>query len=90
MVAAPVIAVVDHPRLRGEYLNPVVIPDLIAGSPPLARGVPVGAIVAEFALRITPACAGSTGNRFLLCIGFQDHPRLRGEYQEPVHMYRSS
>ena len=80
MVAAPVIAVVDHPRLRGEYLNPVVIPDLIAGSPPLARGVPVGAIVAEFALRITPACAGSTRDHGEVGRNRQDHPRLRGEY----------
>ena len=85
MVAAPVIAVVDHPRLRGEYLNPVVIPDLIAGSPPLARGVPVGAIVAEFALRITPACAGSTHLQTDKDNLEKDHPRLRGEYC-PCHV----
>ena len=60
MVAAPVIAVVDHPRLRGEYLNPVVIPDLIAGSPPLARGVQLLIIFILQYVRITPACAGST------------------------------
>ena len=85
MVAAPVIAVVDHPRLRGEYLNPVVIPDLIAGSPPLARGVRRCASGAEMQTRITPACAGSTIIDNIYSTIREDHPRLRGEYC-PCHV----
>ena len=80
----------DHPRLRGEYQFSAPTLSSSTGSPPLARGVRQANGLMLTTIRITPACAGSTGNRFLLCIGFQDHPRLRGEYQEPVHMYRSS
>ena len=69
----------DHPRLRGEQLNPAWVEWLMGGSPPLARGT---AIVADTSLShsgITPACAGNSALDGILCAFDWDHPRLRGE-----------
>ena len=71
----------DHPRLRGEYIFGIfAIPDRL-GSPPLARGVQIRNEGDGAKLRITPACAGSTENFYLLICFARDHPRLRGEYR---------
>ena len=50
----------DHPRLRGEYFSLNATPDMILGSPPLARGIlsSINSIVSGYG--ITPACAGNT------------------------------
>ena len=49
------------------------------GSPPLARGkVPI-AFLFVLRLRITPACAGKSGNLIYTVLKVRDHPRLRGE-----------
>ena len=71
----------DHPRLRGEYSTKFSKMDLISGSPPLARGIPLHPSRQPVPHRITPACAGNT--RKLRCRSWQmrDPPRLRGEYR---------
>ena len=70
----------DHPRLRGEYRVNELGDASVPGSPPLARGIQGGLLVAIYEKGITPACAGNTlmdiHTRFLI----RDHPRLRGEY----------
>ena len=70
----------DHPRMRGEHSAAA---DSLAGgrgSPPHARGAPVGLPEIEVAARITPACAGSTVYRDTRVMLFTDHPRMRGEH----------
>ena len=70
----------DHPRLRGEYLFQRYNGLHSAGSPPLARGILTMLMIQDGIEGITPACAGNTqlcGNNRN---GYQDHPRLRGEY----------
>ena len=80
----------DHPRLRGEYTEIRSLHMSASGSPPLARGVRMLHAKCCAAERITPACAGSTFPISNKVINTEDHPRLRGEYQEPVHMYHNN
>ena len=70
----------DHPRLRGEYLSNVGSGVVQAGSPPLARGIPLNAVCGVLGNRITPACAGNTVFKSIAAARSWDHPRLRGEY----------
>ena len=74
----------DHPRLRGEYFSLNATPDMILGSPPLARGIlsSINSIVSGYG--ITPACAGNTKIADGNVAATEDHPRLRGEYQQRV------
>ena len=51
------------------------------GSPPLTRGVLKDQAEFRVAIRITPACAGSTIYKNQINAAFEDHPRLRGEYR---------
>ena len=70
----------DHPRLRGEYSIAVISDFPAPGSPPLARGIHLTAVLRVKRHGITPACAGNT---CLICLwkrSARDHPRLRGEY----------
>ena len=71
----------DHPRLRGEYKEPMKSKSYEEGSPPLARGIPsfLFHLVSHF--RITPACAGNTHLVMTFVKSHWDHPRLRGEYK---------
>ena len=69
----------DHPRLRGEYEPEVVAVEAVAGSPPLARGIPIKSCIWVPLSRITPACAGNTGSAISAiksCIG--SPPLARG------------
>ncbi len=67
------------PRLRGEKFPVALARTFRAGSPPLARGKGSGKSWLDYAVGITPACAGkSFGSQFQIPI-FRDHPRLRGE-----------
>ena len=66
--------------MHGEYTSDIVTDALTAGSPPLARGVLETAKIPINAVRITPACAGSTAVSIGSKCLSQDHPRLRGEY----------
>ena len=69
----------DHPRMRGEDVQPVLQSGEIRGSPPHARGRPSFTKYTSTYLRITPACAGKT-QRFLQPFSpTRDHPRMRGE-----------
>ena len=70
----------DHPRLRGEYTLTLIEYYFSCGSSPLARGVPAIGVIGSSALRIIPACAGSTLLGHRLTVSIWDHPRLRGEY----------
>ena len=70
----------DHPRIRGEHLDPV--DEFLAGvgSSPHTRGAPSAPSTRTGFCRIIPAYAGSTvgGEHNLLAHG--DHPRIRGEH----------
>ena len=70
----------DHPRSRGVYLILSIAFRVMAGSSPLARGLPDVAIFEEDVSGIIPARAGFT--RFLPSITLMaaDHPRSRGVY----------
>ena len=50
----------DHPRMRGEYARCDMNILDETGSPPHARGIPQGSVLALNPLGITPACAGNT------------------------------
>ena len=68
-----------HPRSRGDRaveLGPV---DLLAGSPPLARGQVVGAVSAEVHPRFTPARAGTGTGPPAVSRPGTVHPRSRGD-----------
>ena len=54
----------DHPRSRGVYAAVVCVLIIIAGSSPLARGLPFQLFWDDFSLRIIPARAGFTLRRF--------------------------
>ena len=53
-----VLAVRDHPRLRGEKVSYSVYATLPMGSPPLTRGKVIRFILYGIQIRITPAYAG--------------------------------
>ena len=56
---------------------------LDTGSPPPARGAQGAQRPRLGPRRITPACAGSTGNWAHFSSSWLDHPRLRGEHLRP-------
>ena len=66
--------------MRGEYFALITVTPSLAGSPPLARGVPLQHLPLVRIVRITPACAGSTMEQPFDAHESKDHPRLRGEY----------
>ena len=70
----------DHPRVRGEHsaVDRKVVSSW--GSPPRARGALRDLASRQLALRITPACAGSTACRGPGDAPSGDHPRVRGEH----------
>ena len=71
----------DHPRSRGVYdTHPTAIGG-IAGSSPLARGLPTRRRGGSSADRIIPARAGFTSRCPRRTSSWTDHPRSRGVYQ---------
>ena len=69
----------DHPRLRGEKVDSLVLPGVRLGSSPLTRGKEDRNIIRRRLLRIIPAYAGKR-IFFISCFLYaQDYPRLRGE-----------
>ena len=70
----------DHPRVRGEHLARELRAEMSPGSPPRARGAHYLSISPGQALRITPACAGSTSTSTRQRRYHRDHPRVRGEH----------
>ena len=71
----------DHPRLRGEQMLHAVTCAQQRGSPPLARGTALDALVFHWLYGITPACAGNSKRGEKRVETHRDHPRLRGEQQ---------
>ena len=51
----------DHPRSRGVYSPTTAFPGIVAGSSPLARGLPCSGCSLDWGERIIPARAGFTG-----------------------------
>ncbi len=70
----------DHPRLRGEHQAGSRQRVQTLGSSPPARGAQSEGVRVGFAVRIIPACAGSTGCSLVHLGSAPDHPRLRGEH----------
>ena len=80
ILEAMVRAGADHPRSRGVYSGRVVVGTTMAGSSPLARGLPA-APGADIPLgRIIPARAGFTNQDAVHEQARGDHPRSRGVY----------
>ena len=70
----------DHPRSRGVYEISEGNPFLVAGSSPLARGLPIRRRQVSLLHRIIPARAGFTLTSRPKTILNRDHPRSRGVY----------
>ncbi len=70
----------DHPRLCGEYGIISSMRGTLLGSPPPVRGIHRIICLSSRNPRITPACAGNTYVLRDGIRGYQDHPRLCGEY----------
>ena len=71
----------DHPRSRGVYLNASYGPSSVAGSSPLARGLPSRFPNAVPERGIIPARAGFTDEAIPASYDGWDHPRSRGVYE---------
>ena len=70
----------DHPRSRGVYPGEAEPPHGVDGSSPLARGLPLRALVLAAYGGIIPARAGFTTARPSTRRPSGDHPRSRGVY----------
>ena len=69
----------DHPRLRGEKRETVLLYGRVRGSPPLTRGKVSPSFSETTETRITPAYAGKSRESRSHRSTAEDHPRLRGE-----------
>ena len=78
----------DHPRMRGEKSNSSSETGDIEGSPPHARGKGRRRPRHDRDRGITPACAGKRQCRTPKARLSWDHPRMRGEKQQPVPLHR--
>ena len=72
----------DHPRVCGEYYNPILADKEMAGSPPRMRGIPYSLFCRARFNGITPAYAGNTFTTLSSELTIRDHPRVCGEYLE--------
>ena len=69
----------DHPRMRGEDRRDAGQSEMVAGSPPHARGRRIDLAAPMGTPGITPACAGKTILHGPKGPSPRDHPRMRGE-----------
>ena len=69
----------DHPRVCGEKSLRAFVPCFAVGSPPRVRGKAFFSVLVLGMPRITPACAGKSGNGRCRLPGEGDHPRVCGE-----------
>ena len=69
-----------HPRIRGEYLDPLQSLRQLRGSPPHTRGILFRLSINAPLLRFTPAYAGNTEFNPADWDWSEVHPRIRGEY----------
>ena len=76
----------DHPRSRGVYLERAIVPAIVTGSSPLARGLHTAATGDNPTRRIIPARAGFTQDSRTSAGAPQDHPRSRGVYSPSPHV----
>ena len=80
----------DHPRMCGEHALLARRLLVALGSSPHVRGALDEDLPLLRALRIIPACAGSTSEGEV-CIGVpQDHPRMCGEHTSGAVAYASN
>ena len=84
------LAAGDHPRSRGEYLKTCWGLRVGGGSSPLSRGILSAKIRSIREIRIIPALAGNTIGWTAIGPRAGDHPRSRGEYQQPQPPWWSS
>ena len=70
----------DHPRMRGEHPDTLMVMLRAIGSPPHARGTRDLRRPAVAVRGITPACAGNTERGGAMQRNDEDHPRMRGEH----------
>ena len=63
----------------GENVFLIMFLYLVIGSPPRVRGKPPLYTMSSAYHRITPACAGKTGNNNVHIVSREDHPRVCGE-----------
>ena len=76
----PVAERADHPRSRGVYAHLLRPLTRLAGSSPLARGLPIPLGTCSSGAGIIPARAGFTFISGSFRSVFPDHPRSRGVY----------
>ena len=76
----------DHPRIRGEHFELMMIIPCRSGSSPHTRGAPSLPIVSFSSPGIIPAYAGSTALSCRHSGSHQDHPRIRGEHIDKAWM----
>ena len=69
----------DHPRVCGEKLAGLFLPDGLPGSPPRMRGKERGSTSRQRRNGITPAYAGKSPLQFKSDGTNEDHPRVCGE-----------
>ena len=83
-----IVAVGDHPRIRGEHLIDRAREKNVTGSSPHTRGARPGPGRGRGRGRIIPAYAGSTPGRSACRSTGWDHPRIRGEHPagRPLHV----
>ena len=79
-----IVAVGDHPRIRGEHLIDRAREKNVTGSSPHTRGARPGPGRGRGRGRIIPAYAGSTPARPGPASAGPDHPRIRGEHAGAV------
>ena len=79
ITAATLTAMRDHPRMRVEKGINASVNRVDAGSPPHARGKGRTRRCYQWAIGITPACAGKSRYGSGRSNERQDHPRMRGE-----------
>ena len=74
----------DHPRIRGEHISCSRFVPAIMGSSPHTRGARSAVSRPSCRSRIIPAYAGSTSSGSPQTVVPEDHPRIRGEHQDPT------
>ena len=75
-----------HPRIRGEYFD-LESPQIInSGSPPHTRGILSIRGNSKIIGRFTPAYAGNTSGAAAPRPEHGVHPRIRGEYYQPMSL----
>ena len=80
----------DHPRVCGEKLYRIASASAIRGSPPRVRGEATLIMVAKKRKRITPACAGRSGQAIFNLPDWRDHPRVCGEKSPSMRYSRAT